>query len=153
LDGLGIDISEDAILYAQSEIDKRNLNHKVHVMTGDFFRIDYVKNNCADVDLITCMFVLHEFLSKGRENVINLLSKLKSSFPDTHLIVCELSKFSPTELRKTPSSIAEHHLFHALSNQTIMTVLEWRKVFKESGYQIIEEKRYDFAGQAYFVVC
>ena len=80
------------------------------------------------------------------------MKRIKENFPNKYLIVCELSKFSPFLLRRQPTSIAEHHLFHALSEQGLLTVEEWREVFKKAGYSLIEEKRYDFAGQTYFIL-
>ena len=152
LTGYGIDISKEAISYAEGLINEKSLNHRVHVKAGDIFDIEQLKSTSENIDVISSMFVLHEFLSRGQDIVIDLLKKIKRSFPNKYLIVCELSRFAPSLLRKHPSSIAEHHLFHALSEQGLLTVEEWRGVFKKAGYSLIEEKRYDFAGQAYFVL-
>ena len=153
LNGYGIDISEEAVSFAQDLINEKSLGRRVVVKIGDIFDIKELKNISDNIDVITCMFVLHEFLPLGKDKVEDLLKKIKQSFPNKHLIVCELSKFQPDFLRKNPTSIAEHHLFHALSGQGLMTPGEWRNIFRDAGLQLVEEKRYDFAGQAYFVLC
>lgn len=152
LKGYGIDISEETIHLAEERINKRSQVKKVAVMVGDIFDLGKFKTIFKDVDAITCMFVMHEFLLKGNNATEALLKNIKENFPGRHLIVCELSKFSPSLLRKNPTSIAEHHLFHALSEQGLMTIQEWRSLFKRAGYKLVEEIRYDFSGQAYFVL-
>lgn len=152
LNGYGIDIAGESISFAQDLINSQSLSRRVKVKVGDVFDIKELKNISNDIDVITCMFVLHEFLPLGKDRVTDLLRKIKQSFPDKHLIVCELSRFRPDFLRKNPTSIAEHHLFHALSGQGLMTPSEWQDVFSEAGLQLVEEKRYDFAGQVYFVL-
>lgn len=150
--GYGIDISKEAINLAEDSISKKSLSQKIKVRVGNIFDIKQFKSIYNNVDAITCMFVLHEFLLQGESAVIDLLKKIKESFPNQYLIVCELSRSSPFLLRKHPTSIAEHHLFHALSEQGLMTPQEWRELFRKTGYRLVEEKRYDFAGQAYFVL-
>lgn len=148
----GVDISKEAIDLAKELIDRQSLNNRVKVQVGDIFNIEQLKGFLKDVDVIISMFVLHEFLSPSEQKVINLLKKIRDNFPNKYFIICELSKFSPTALRARPTSIAEHHLFHALSNQGLMSVEGWREIFKKAGYNLIEEIRYDFAGQSYFIL-
>ena len=152
LKGYGIDISEDAIRLAHESINKQALGQKVKVQAGDILNIGKYKRIFNNVDVVTCMFVLHEFLSKGEEVVIDLLKNIKDNFPGKYLIICELCKLSPILLRKHPTAIVEHHLFHALSQQSLLTIKEWRVIFRKAVYEIVEEKRYDFAGQVYFVI-
>lgn len=152
LKGYGVDISEDAINSANELINEKSLSQRVKVKVGDIFDMGQFRNTFDDIDALTCMFVLHEFLLKRKNMVNELLRSIKENFPKKHLIVCELSKFSSLALRNNPTSIAEHHLFHALSEQGLMTVEEWREEFRKAGYALIEERRYDFAGQAYFVL-
>lgn len=148
----GIDISIDAIAFAKEIIHKKGLSDKVQVAVGDIFKVNQLKQAASNVDAITSMFVIHEFLSQGRDVVVNLLKTIKQTYPNKYFIICELTRFAPEVLRKAPTSIAEHHLFHALSEQNLLTVEEWHSVFKEAGYKIVEEVKYDFAGQAYFIL-
>ncbi|MFW9930521.1 MAG: class I SAM-dependent methyltransferase, partial [Candidatus Thorarchaeota archaeon] len=82
--GLGVDISEDAVKYACEMIGKSKANGKVSVVVDDIFNFEMSKNEYRNVDLITSMFVMHEFLNTGKQTVINLLKRIKSNFPDTH---------------------------------------------------------------------
>lgn len=154
LNGFGIDISKEAIQFAQENIKKHKLNERIKVKVGDIFNLNDLRNikNDCNIDAITSMFVLHEFARDDNSRIIKLLQGIRTAFPESYLIICEFSRFSSDELRGKSTSIAEHHLFHALSEQGILTVEEWRKTFTDSGYNIVEEIRYDFAGQAYFVL-
>jgi cyclopropane fatty-acyl-phospholipid synthase-like methyltransferase len=154
LNAFGVDISKDAIQYAQQGINSRGLSNKIVVKVGDIFNLNTFASFQGEnrVDAVTSMFVVHEFAYSGQARLIELLKVIKKSFPESYLILCEFSRFSSDFLRERTSSIAEHHLFHALSEQGILTPQEWRHVISESGYGIVEEIRYDFAGQIYFIL-
>lgn len=154
LKALGIDVSKDAIEFAQENIKKHNLGKEIKVKVGDIFDLNDLKSvkESHSIDAITSMFVLHEFALKDNSKIIKLLNGIRKVFPESYLIICEFSRFSSDELRGKTTSIAEHHLFHALSQQGILTPTEWKNTFKQSGYNVVEEIRYDFAGQAYFIL-
>ena len=62
LNGHGIDVSKEAISYAESLINEKSLSHRVQVKVGDIFDIEQLKSIPQNIDVITSMFVLHEFL-------------------------------------------------------------------------------------------
>ena len=153
LEGVGIDISADAVKYAQSNIASSGINGKISVLQGDIFNLGGLIGRIGSFDVATGMFVLHEFLSEGRDRVVQLLLEFRGHFPHTPLIISEVCKFFPSSLRKRRSALAEHHLFHLLSDQGLATLTGWRKIFRDAGYHIQEEIYFDFAGQAYFLIC
>lgn len=148
----GIDISEKAIGYAQRRANAAGKKDKIKLEVCSIFELDGIARRWYDIDVLTSMYVLHEFLYEGREKVLGLLRGIKKNFPGRYLIVCELCRRSFESLRKKPTGIVEHHLFHALSNQGVITFEEWEELFKEADYKIAETRRFDFAEQGYFVL-
>jgi 2-ketoarginine methyltransferase len=148
----GVDISGEAIFFAREKVSEAGKGDKINLSVNSIFELDEIAKKWDDVEVLVSMFVLHEFLFEGKERVITLLRRLKKNFPGRYLIVCELCKEPLESLRKRPTAIAEHHLFHALSNQGVITFEEWKDIFREAGYGLAETRKFDFAGQAYFVV-
>ncbi|MCX5692559.1 MAG: class I SAM-dependent methyltransferase [Candidatus Omnitrophica bacterium] len=148
----GIDISEEAIRHGRERVGSAGKGDKVELAVCNIFNLDDIMARWYDIDVLTSMYVLHEFLSEGKEKVVELLRGIRKNFPGKHIIISEVCRKSIESLRKNPTAVAEHHLFHALSNQGIITFEEWEELFKESGYKLIEMKRFDFAEQGYFVL-
>jgi len=149
--GFGIDISEKALLKAQETIKKDNMESRIRAIKGDILRIDqidyFVKE---DIDIITFMFVLHEFLP-DKNKIIILLKKIKAIFK-SHILICELYKQDINLLKRHPTAVIEHYLFHRLSSQALATKEEWRQIFKQAGCDLVEEINFDFAAQVYFLL-
>lgn len=153
--GFGIDKSADAIEYANKEVVSAGLKEgRIELRHCDIFDINSLPKSWPEnVDVVTSMFVLHEFINGGSgTKVANLLKTLKEYFKNASFIICELCRNTPEQLRKRPSLIAEHHLFHALSKQQILTYAEWKKIFRQASLNIIEEIRFKFAEQGYFIL-
>ncbi|NIA20716.1 MAG: hypothetical protein GWP05_01840, partial [Anaerolineaceae bacterium] len=55
-------------------------------------------------------------------------------------------------LRKRPTAFLEHHLFHDLTNQKIGTADLWRRLFREAGFRIVEERIFNLVGHGYFAL-
>jgi len=156
LNTYGVDISQDALKYAKKIIDDNNLGKRINLIRWDMFNIGNMPNiETQKIDIITSMFVLHEFITMDIDRtsrLLNILRQIKRRFKDSYLIVCELCKQTPGQLRRNPTLMAEHHLFHALSNQIILTFADWEDIFKKVPFCIVEKVRLDLAGQGYFVL-
>jgi ubiquinone/menaquinone biosynthesis C-methylase UbiE len=150
--GYGIDLSAESINYAREQVTKRGLDKKIKLLVGDIFKIDTIDVALDDVDAITSMYVMHEFIGDDLIRLTELFKKLKNRFKDKYLIICELCRQPSEIIRKNASAIAEHHLFHSLAKQHLLSREEWRELFKKTGYTIVEERRFDFASQSYFVL-
>jgi hypothetical protein len=68
------------------------------------------------------------------------------------LIICEVIRHSPEELRRKPGGLMEIQLFHDLSNQSLMSRAEWQAVFQQANFQNIHEDYLDFARTAIYTV-
>lgn len=152
--GFGIDVSPIVIECAQKEVASCEVKERIELQQCDIFNISKLPEMWFQkIDVITCMFVLHEFIKDDNTTKItNLLKEIRLHFKNAYIIVCELYKNSPKQLRRNPSLIAEHHLFHALSNQEILTYEEWKNVFEKTPFKLIEEIKFEPAGQGYFIL-
>lgn len=148
----GIDISEESINCGKDLIEKNNMQKRISLMIGDIFNLELSDEIVRRIDVVTSMYVLHEFLHKDKGVVIKLLTNMKKNFQDKYLLVCELCRQPVESLRSNPTAIAEHHLFHAISKQGLITSDEWSEIFTKAGYACVEEQHFDFAGQTYFLL-
>ncbi len=150
--GYGIDLSPEAVSYAQKKSQEAGLAEKARFIVGDIMKLKEFVPSDIQVDVITSMFVLHEFLSISETVVLNIFESIKKAFPDKYILICELTRCSLDRLYKTPSGVAEHHLFHNLSNQGLATSEEWRRLFEKANLELITEERLDLAEQSIFLL-
>jgi SAM-dependent methyltransferase len=148
----GVDISNMAVQEAIDIIAKHNLSKRIDVFESDILKL----SDSLDVktDALTILYILHE-LVESEDNfdvVIGFLRRLRALFPKSKLIVLEACKQAPFTLRKTGSFLAEHHLFHLASKQTLLTFDDWKNVFKKSGYKLLEATEMRIVGQGFFVM-
>lgn len=150
---VGIDISREATLVAQNKINQHNLGQRIKVHVADFMNHHSLSFGDWNPDLITFMFLLHEFLGqRGEKELIESLRGLFVRFPRAKIGVCELTLQSSAPLRKNPSLLAEHYFYHALSNQKVLSADEWNDIFRKGGFHVKENIVFDFAGQAFFLL-
>jgi len=148
----GIDISEDALKAAKETIDKHKMTARIKTQLIDFTKQPLRINNW-EPEVITFMFVLHELVAKlGEEALIKSLKGLGAKFPGCHLAICELIRLPNIELRKKPSLLAEHYFYHGLSNQKVLTSLEWLAIFDKAGFVIEGKEEFEFLGQAFYLL-
>ncbi len=151
--GYGIDISPEVIEVAVRNAQQSGASSRVQFKIGDVHDLDKLRKTLdKEIDVITFMFVLHEFLEQGREGVVSILKEVKKNFPSQHVLISEVCRWSVPELIENPVPVAEHHLFHKLSKQGLATVKEWKSMFNEANFNCVEEKRFDRAAQAYFLL-
>ena len=148
--GVGVDLSSEAVAYAQEKAIENQVQNKATFIVGDILRLKEYVNPTIQADVITSMFVLHEFLSKSEQFVLDIFSSIKKAFPDKYILICELTRCSLDKLYRSPSGVAEHHLFHNLSEQGLATSEQWRAIFDRAGLDLIEEERLDLAEQSIF---
>ena len=148
----GVDISAEAVQEATGNIAKRNLSEKIYVFRSDIMNLSAEIKVKADI--LTILYILHELVESetNTEKVIKLLKNLRTLFPGSKLLVLEACKQDTFALRKTKSFLAEHHLFHYASKQTLLPFGDWKNIFVKSGYKILEAIELKIVGQGFFVL-
>jgi len=150
--GVGIDVAPQAIASAIEKARNERLERKFSFHIADIFELPSPTITDCQVDLISLMFVLHEFLYSGEDRAIFLLKQIKNNFPKSHILICELCESDAEDLRKNPTAICEHHLYHRLSQQGFASAAKWKKLFQISGYRLKDETTFNFAEQGYFLL-
>ena len=151
----GIDISSVSIKAGNSKLKSfpESVRKRINLSVLNIFQIkDFDKTRADSLDVVISMFVLHEFLAGGDEKIMALLDDLRKTFKNSYFIICELCRNSPDELRKKQNLISEHHLFHALSNQRLLSRNEWWAIFTNAGFKIVEEINFNPASQSCFLL-
>lgn len=148
----GIDISTEAIAAGQQKVARRNLDQRIDLVAGDVFRIDEVAGQLKGIDAVTCTYALHEFVTDDQERILDLLCRFKATFPGVALVICEVMRQSPEELRARPGGVAEIQLWHDLSNQQLMSREQWKALFQKAKFAHIDEDYLKIARTAIFTV-
>ena len=121
LAGCGIDISREAIDIAQARLENIENTAKIQFKVCDLNKIHLRAKEFRDHDVISFMFVLHEFLSGGHDGVVDILKKMRFAFPGAKVFIAEVYKLTVRELIQKKPPVTEHHLFHKLSKQGLAT--------------------------------
>lgn len=148
----GIDISTEAIAAGEQRVARRALDKRIDLVAGDVFRIDTVAGQLKGIDAVTCIYALHEFLTDDRERIVDLLCRFKTTFPGVPLVICEVIRHTPEELRARPGGVAEIQLWHDLSHQQLLSREQWRDVFQRANFSHIHEDYLSVARTAIFTV-
>lgn len=148
----GFDVSEHAIEAARHAIASHELGNRVHVQCADMFDIEKISSLWPDVEVFTADDVFHEYFRDQKERIVDLLRRYAEAMPQTAFLVAEFCRQSDEWLRKHPTAFVEHHLFHKLTNQEILSAEELRSLFRSAGYKIEDERVLDLVGHGYFLI-
>jgi ubiquinone/menaquinone biosynthesis C-methylase UbiE len=143
--GYGVDISAEAVAYAQRRVDEAGLSDRVDLFAEDMFEIQRVADRLGPIDAVSSFYGFQELLYQGREVVLRLLDRYRAALPDASFLVCEIPKFSAEELRRRPRGMLEYQLYHALTHQRLATRHEWMDLWRAAGFRKIEEHYLEFA--------
>jgi ubiquinone/menaquinone biosynthesis C-methylase UbiE len=152
LRGYGIDISQEAVQHARERLAGSPFRDRIVVERGDLFELDGFLARWKDVDLMTACDAFHEHLFEGTEKIDRLLAHCRGKFPGVALLVAEFCRQPHERLRRRATAFVEHHLWHSLTNQVILSADEWRDIFRRAGYRIAEERVFDIVGHGYFLL-
>jgi SAM-dependent methyltransferase len=150
---VGVDIDPEMVAYSRRILAESPWASRVEVLEGDLRRLDpLIDAGRLDVDCITAVDTLHEFLWGGTDEVLSILRTLRSQFPGVLFVIGEFCDQPHEALRRRPTAFLEHHLFHDLTNQKIGDAALWRRLFREAGFAILEERIFNLVGHGYFAL-
>jgi len=139
----GMDQAEEAIEVGKAE---QQGHANVQLFAGDALKLreSAERHGVRSVDLVSFMFVMHEFddgLVRG------VLAGVADAFPSARLLLTELLNRTSDELRRSRETTVfpELKLVHRLSNQVLRNRDEWVTLLAGCGYNLMEETRNDTA--------
>ena len=83
-------------------------------------------------------FLLHEISNNSQLSLIKYLKKVKKNFPETPILIGEISSLSEKQVRahNKISILPEFKLFHELSGQGLLKEKDYVSIFNKASYQI-----------------
>lgn len=150
--GYGIDIAPEAIAEGQEKVRQAGLQDRIHLFVEDISRLAQAPAPLQGIDIATTFFVFHELLYDGADGVIGVLRSFRTIFPGVPLIVFEVIKPTPEEMRRRPGMAVQYFLQHDLTHQKPVSRAEWKSLFRAAGFNSIEERYLGFARTAIFIL-
>jgi len=100
-----------------------------------------LKKNKIKLDknsVISLWFLLHEISDNSPKIIENYLRKIRKNFPETPLIIGEISRLNDKTLKShnSISIMPEFMLFHTLSGQGLLSEKQYMDIFKNSSYKL-----------------
>ena len=137
----GVDFSNVSVKESTKALNKQRIKNKV--IYGDGGNVDkwaklalnFLKNESVAISL---WFLIHEITDNSEKKIISFLNKIKSYFPNSPLIICELVKIPNTILSKNKdiTYIPEYLFFHQLSSQNVLELDKLSSILQKSKYKI-----------------
>lgn len=149
---IGIENDPAAVAYAEKRLRESPFAHRIEVHQADMFEVEELARRWGDVEVIAAHDVFHEYLSGGDSRIRRLLEQFRETFPRSALVVAEFCLQPRERLRRRPTALVEHHLFHQLTNQVLLPAERWRSIFRAAGYRVVMERVFDIVGHGYFAL-
>ena len=150
--GCGVDLSPEAVADGQAQARAAGLADRLHLFAEDISKLQGVPPALQGVDVATTFFVLHELLYSGAQRVIDFLQGFRRSFPGVPLLVFEVDRPTPDEMRRRPGMAIPYYLQHDLSHQKPIAKEGWRPIFEAAGFAKIHERPLRFAKSVIFTL-
>jgi len=152
---VGIDIDEAALDLARARIRQAALTERACVVNLDMFALaaDGELPDALDgVDTLTVCDTFHEYLWDGFERIEALLRGIKRRWPEATIVVGDFCVQPRHWLRRHPTASLEHHLWHDLTRQRLISEQQWREIFARAGLKVLAAEVFDVIGHGYFAL-
>jgi len=143
--GTGIDMDAGAIAAANKHAADYGVSDRVTFRQAKLSPEPMsIPNNLLEkVDVLTAMYVLHEFGGSGGPELISkIIGWLKQQFPGRKLLLAEGTRADPIALCENPPQThaqLDYSFFHPLSRQgPLRTPDEWKTIIENAGAKLIE---------------
>ena len=148
----GVDLAPDAIAQGIETARAVRLDQRLELFVEDIAGLEKFAARVPRIDMATVFFVLHEILYRGVDATVEFLQGFRKAFPGVPLVVFEVVRPSPEELRKRPGMAVQYVMQHDLTHQKLVGREEWRELFKKAGFSKVEERHLAFSRTAMFTV-
>lgn len=160
LQGVGIDLDETTAGLARRHIAEKGLADRIRVLCGDMFDLVRPDRQSAgpalaeldEPDTITACDTFHEYLWDSSQRIVYLLRGLKARWPNAIIVMADFCVPSRKWLRRHPTALLEHHLWHDLTQQRLISEADWRTIFGQAGLQVVDARLVNIIGHGYFVL-
>jgi hypothetical protein len=144
--GIGVDISGAALSQARANADAFGVADRIefHEAAVGPRSLSVAQASLDRVDIVTSMYMLHEFGRDGRRAIVDVIHSLKEQLPGRLLLALEVEACDPVAFaRQSPPprhfGRLDYRLIHALSGQGLPRSQEdWHGILAEAGCRIVE---------------
>lgn len=144
--GIGVDMSPDALRQARENakafgVADRVAFHEAAIGPGP---LKVPSGTLDEVDMVTSMYMLHEFGRDGRQAIVDVVAALKRQLPGRKLLALEVEACDPVAFatQKPPAAHygrLDYRLIHQLSAQGLPREPEsWHQIFADAGCRMVE---------------
>lgn len=145
LTGVGLDISEPAIVYAKENATQLNLSSRLSFVVADAFDLSTWPQDCFDADILTAAGVIHEHFRDGEQAVIDILNTYAELLKDKGFKAIVLGEPEIRyDLIKSDSDLYLVHIFTAQGFPHYRE--EWLELFKKTKLKCEDVYTRPFAG-------
>jgi cyclopropane fatty-acyl-phospholipid synthase-like methyltransferase len=139
--GIGIDLSGPACELGRKNIAAAGLADRVRVFEGDARKLLSTDPQLrGQVDLITAMFLIHEFFGEGFDAAATKLRDLTAALkPGTGRLIIMDKHTDILEQGGAPAYFTEFKLVHDFTDQVLCTKQQWHEVLGQAGLEITHE--------------
>ena len=150
--GYGIDIAPEAIAEGRERTQQAGLQERLRLFVEDISALEKAPEPLQGIEVATIFFVLHELLFAGTGPVIAFLQSFRRVFTGVPLLVFEVIRPTPEEMRQRPGMAIQYVLQHDISHQKLVGSQEWHDIFRTAGFSSIEERQLKFVRTAIFTL-
>ncbi|MFI9340268.1 SAM-dependent methyltransferase [Streptomyces sp. NPDC052773] len=134
-EGLGIDISPEAVAEARREVEAAGKSGVIDVIEADGSDIASIPG-LEDVQLAITFFFLHEVYEKGFDALVDYLRALADRLPaGAHVLAAEVTA-APSSTATDDVFGPEFALVHAVMGQYLLDEEGWARAFTEAGLTV-----------------
>lgn len=144
--GIGVDMSADALCQARDTAQRWGVSDRLEFFEAEVGSepLPIPSNLLEKVEIISAMYILHEFGRHGRQSIIDVLLALKAQLAGRNLLALEVEACDPEKfaaLQPPPLHFGrlDYRLIHQLSGQGLPRGQEdWHSIFLDAGAEIVE---------------
>ncbi len=130
--GVGVDLSSEACDEARQTVTAAGLADRVQIVEADAADLAAIPH-LEKTDLVVAMFLLHEFLSTERTEVVRHMRNFASRLaPGAYFLVAEVPP-ATSEVPKHEIFTPEFGFIHAVMHQSLLSSDQWQSIFAEAG--------------------
>jgi SAM-dependent methyltransferase len=148
----GIDLAPSAVEEGNRALRKEGLEKRISLFALDISKIEQVSAALQSIDAATVFFVLHELLYFGEDVLLKFLRDFRRLFPGKPLIAFEAVRPPVEDMRRHPGISVYYFLYHDLTQQRPVDAENWKRLFRQAGFESIEERSLDFAKAAIYTL-
>jgi len=135
---MGVDIAQGALAVAGEAIREAKLEERITLTQDDVLNMS-PRPEYADVDLLTCFLMGHDFWP--RDTCVKTLQRIRETFPNLrNLILGDTCRSVGVEGPDLPMFTIGFETVHAIMDKYLPTLDEWYSVIDESGWRRADQR-------------